>query len=125
MRPPKKHIRWMPVLMAITILCIAGFQLYWLKKAYEREARTLEIRTNMAFRETIFSLQAVKLNLDKEFYVGDQKKENGRSHVLPNQKMVRLVNVLRDKIRDSIRKEGGASKTVVFSESNMPDSTEF
>ncbi len=125
MRPPKKHIKWMPVLMAITILCIAGFQLYWLKKAYEREERTLEIRTNMAFRETIFSLQAVKLNLDKEFFEGDGKKGNGRSHVPPNQKMVRLVNVLRDKIRDSVRKEGGSTKTVVYSENNTPDTSEL
>lgn len=125
MRPPKKHIRWMPVLMAITILCIAGFQLYWLKKAYEREERTLEIRTNMAFRETIFSLQAVKLNLDKEFFEGDEKKGIGRVHVPPNQKMVRLVNVLRDKIRDSVQKERSINSPVVFSENNTLDTSEF
>ena len=30
-----KNIKWMPSLMAITILVIAGFQVYWLNKAYE------------------------------------------------------------------------------------------
>jgi two-component system phosphate regulon sensor histidine kinase PhoR len=59
-----KHIKWMPVLMTITILAIAGFQVYWLSKAYEREQRTLEMRTNMLFRETIRSVQSAKLKLD-------------------------------------------------------------
>ena len=57
----------MPLLMIGTILGIAGFQVYWLKKAYEREERTLDIRTNMAFRETIYSLQATKLKMDRMF----------------------------------------------------------
>ncbi|WP_082886532.1 sensor histidine kinase [Flavisolibacter tropicus] len=60
-----KHIKWMPVLMTLSILAIAAFQIYWLKKAYDREARTLEIRSNMAFRETVYSLQSSKLKLDK------------------------------------------------------------
>jgi two-component system, OmpR family, phosphate regulon sensor histidine kinase PhoR len=55
----------MPVLMVLTILGIAGFQYYWLKKAYLREQRTLEMRSNFTFRETVHSLQASKLKLDK------------------------------------------------------------
>jgi two-component system phosphate regulon sensor histidine kinase PhoR len=59
-----KQIKWLPVLMAITVAGIAAFQLYWLNKAYEREERTLEIRSNMTFRETVNSLQAARLKLD-------------------------------------------------------------
>jgi two-component system phosphate regulon sensor histidine kinase PhoR len=55
----------MPVLMVLTILGIAGFQYYWLKKAWLREQRTLEMRSNFTFRETVHSLQASKLKLDK------------------------------------------------------------
>jgi len=55
----------MPVLMTLSILAIAAFQIYWLKKAYDREARTLEVRSNLAFRETVYSLQSGKLKLDK------------------------------------------------------------
>ena len=65
MQPALKHIKWMPVLMTVSILAIAAFQIYWLKKAYEREERTLEIRSNMAFRETVYTLQSSKLKLDK------------------------------------------------------------
>jgi len=65
MQPALKHIKWMPVLMTVSILAIAAFQIYWLKKAYEREERTLEIRSNLAFRETVYSLQSSKLKLDK------------------------------------------------------------
>src|SRR6476646_7282358 len=60
-----KNIRWMPVLMLITIFAIAAFQFYWLQKAYDREKRTLEMRTNILFRETVRDLQAAKLKLDR------------------------------------------------------------
>jgi two-component system phosphate regulon sensor histidine kinase PhoR len=51
--------------MTVSILAIAAFQIYWLKKAYEREERTLEVRSNLAFRETVYSLQSSKLKLDR------------------------------------------------------------
>jgi two-component system phosphate regulon sensor histidine kinase PhoR len=103
-----KHIKWMPVLMALTILGIAAFQVYWLKQAYQREDRTLEVRSNMAFRETIFSLQAAKLKLDKiegdslvRFERGGGKELKMR--VRADEKMVRMINVLRDKVGDTNR----------------------
>ncbi|HVE61428.1 MAG TPA: hypothetical protein VNA26_06400, partial [Chitinophagaceae bacterium] len=65
MRRTFNHIKWMPVLMLLTVLGIVAFQVYWLQKAYEREERTLEMRTNMAFRESIRFLQVSKLKLDK------------------------------------------------------------
>src|SRR5687767_538015 len=59
-----KGIKWLPVLMAITITGIEAFQVYWLQKTYEREERTLERSSNMTFRETVHRLQAAKLKLD-------------------------------------------------------------
>jgi two-component system phosphate regulon sensor histidine kinase PhoR len=106
-----KNIKWLPVLMALTIIAIAAFQLYWLRKAYEREQRTLEMRTNFMFRETVFALQGAKLKLDK--LAGDsssptkvflQKELTGKKIKLrpsSNQKLANMVDILTKKVKDS------------------------
>lgn len=48
----------------LTILVLAAFQAYWLRKNYREENRLFRARTNILFRETIFRLQASKLKLD-------------------------------------------------------------
>jgi two-component system phosphate regulon sensor histidine kinase PhoR len=116
-----KHIRWMPILMAATILGIAGFQYYWLKKAYVREERTLEMRSNFTFRETVHALQASKLRLDKVLVDSGSSrliiKSGGdktpvRVRVGPTSKMVGIVDVLNERLKDSLRN----NRTIVFSE---------
>src|SRR6476620_6576287 len=62
---PLRNIKWLPVLMALSIMAIIAFQLYWLRKAYQREEIGLERQTNMLFRETVRGLQATKLKLDR------------------------------------------------------------
>jgi two-component system phosphate regulon sensor histidine kinase PhoR len=106
-----QNIKWLPVLMALSILAIAAFQFYWLQKAYEREERSLERQTNMAFMETVGALQASKLKLDR---VADTAK-GPRIFVEKNslgkpiriktldQKMVGIMNVMMQKIKDSTR----------------------
>jgi two-component system phosphate regulon sensor histidine kinase PhoR len=94
--------------MALTILIIVGFQVYWLKKSYEREERTLDMRTNMMFRETIRTLQASKLKLDgvnidsiggtKAFMRSKQPRERRGG---PNHKMISMIDVLMQKAGDS------------------------
>ncbi len=96
--------------MAITILAIGGFQLYWLRKAYEREERTLEMRTNMLFRETIRSIQSSKLKLDS--LSGDsaggsrvvfqrELAHKPRLRVLHREKMIGMVDVLMQRTVDT------------------------
>ena len=58
-----KKLRWLTALMGITLLVITGFQGYWLKNNYDREKRTMEIRANVNFQETVRHLQAVKFKL--------------------------------------------------------------
>jgi len=53
--------------MAIPIMIIAGFQLYWLRENYLKDKKNLELRSNVLFGETIRGLQAKKLKLDKFF----------------------------------------------------------
>src|SRR5215216_3781138 len=110
-----KNIKWLPVLMTLTIIAIAAFQIYWLNKAYEREQRTLEMRSNFLFRETVFSLQGSKLKLDRINV--DSSSTRGRLLVKENfskppvrikvsadQKVVNMVDVLVRKVRDSDQK---------------------
>ena len=105
-----KNIRWLPVIMAITIIGITVFQVYWLKNTYERERRTLEIRTNMMFRETIYKLQASKLRIDSLLFDSASNKTASNStrvdkdlhvRVIPRQKMIGLMNVLKEKAKSS------------------------
>ncbi|MDB5252217.1 MAG: histidine kinase [Flaviaesturariibacter sp.] len=118
----------MPILMAATILGIAGFQYYWLKKAYVREERTLEMRSNFTFRETVHSLQASKLKLDKVLVDSGSsrmiikaetgKKRPVRIQIGPSSKMIGVVDVLNERLKDSTL----ANRTIVFSERVQPDS---
>jgi len=132
----------MPLLMALTIAGIAGFQYYWLKKAYQRERRTLEMRSNITFRETVFLLQAARLRLDKlpvdssgkgGVFVSDSGSSRIiirsiddkplRMRVRDDARMMRMVQVLnerlaRQKKNDSLRGE----RTILLAETNVPDS---
>ena len=112
-----KNIKWMPSLMAITILVIAGFQVYWLNKAYEREERTLDMRTNMLFRETIRGIQASKLKLDSlandsasnaRIFIEQERGKRPRIKVLPREKMIGMVDVLMQ------RTHGAGKREIVF-----------
>src|SRR6186997_606480 len=104
-----KNFRWLPVIMAITIMGITVFQVYWLNNTYEREKRTLEIRSNMIFRETVYKLQASKLKLDSlvfatatdQRFANDELTDKRTIRFLPRQKMIGLMNVLKEKAKDS------------------------
>ena len=96
--------------MGLTILGIAGFQYYWLEKAFERERRNFEMRTGYLFRESIYNLQAEKLKLDR--LVSDTSNspkifiDRGRGTQLrmrqgPDDKMINMVDVLIQKAKRS------------------------
>ena len=113
----------MPVLMTLTILGITGFQLYWLKQAYEREERTLEIRTNMTFRETVHTLQAQKIKLDKiePDSIETLERRTGEPLLLKlrsDEKVAGMVDVIRQRIKDADRPQ----RRLVIKE-GTPDTT--
>ena len=97
--------------MAVTIVGITVFQVYWLHNTYEREKRTLEIRSNMMFRETVYKLQASKLRIDSlsidsltdKRFANDEMDKATR--FLPRQRMISLMNVLKEKAKDSANPE--------------------
>ncbi len=118
----------MPLLMTLTILCIAAFQVYWLKKAYDREERTLEIRSNMAFRESIRSLQVSKLKLDKmtdtqqisemRLHQIQRAERSVKVNLSPIRKIEGLVEALNEKMKDTLLTDN----TIIF-ERFAPDSS--
>jgi two-component system phosphate regulon sensor histidine kinase PhoR len=102
-----KTIKLLPVLMLLSILAIAAFQYYWLQKAYEREERTLDMRTNFMFRETVRAVQTSKLKLDR-FIDSARPQQLMFRHdkdkikiVTPEQKIEGMLDVVMNRVKDS------------------------
>src|SRR5687768_6232833 len=108
-------VRWLSILMGITILAITGFQFYWLRQNYTWEQAAMEMRTDMLFRQTIMKLQVLSLNLDtamwserfeakpgREGKVKIMIKEGGARdvdiHVGRGEGVVSTMNMIRDKL---------------------------
>lgn len=103
--------------MGITILAIAAFQFYWLTKAYEREERTLDMRTNFMFRETVRSLQTSKLKIDRLVDSGKapsiilRTNKSGELRIVtPDPKIEGAIDIVTNKMKDS------SGNTLVFSQ---------
>jgi len=105
----KRRIIPDPILMFITILVVTGFQVYWVKNNYDREKRTLQIKTNVAFQETVRHLQAIKLKLRdmdshtlKRVLIEDDLKPSGvKTKLLPQRQIITLMNAVRDRVKDT------------------------
>ena len=109
--------------MIITILVIAGFQVYWLYDIYAREKRTLAIKTNMAFRESVFELQAAKLKVNKLNNTTDKDSSSIHVFITDHEQTefqqdvdaVEMINVIGDKQRDILLKDTSDKKKFVVS----------
>jgi len=111
-----KHYEPFVFLMFATILVIVGFQVYWLKNNYDREKRSLQIKANVAFQETVRHLQAAKFKLKEPpgsdslhkskmrvIVDGDLRESDMDVKVMPKQEVVTMVSAMRDKLRDSLK----------------------
>ena len=102
-----KTIKLLPVLMLLSILAIAAFQYYWLQKAYEREERTLDMRTNFMFRETVRAVQTSKLKLDRFVDTSRTQQvivrhDRGKVKIVtPEQKIEGMLDVVMNRVKDS------------------------
>src|ERR1700730_4394859 len=93
-------------LIALTIGAIVAFQSFWLYKNYNEEKRLFTTHTNILFRESIFKLQASKLQLDT----------NVNFRVRDKSGVISITNELKGKIKGNARymhKEPGT--TMIFS----------
>jgi len=91
-------------LIVLTILVITVFQAYWLNNNYRDEKKLFTARTNVLFRETIFRLQASKLQLDTNINIRIQDRGG----------VIGISNVLRDDIQDSLPERVGGKHAVLF-----------
>jgi two-component system phosphate regulon sensor histidine kinase PhoR len=105
-----------PVLMLLSIILVVGFQVYWLKNNYDREKRSLEIKTNIDFQETVRHLQAVKLKIEDLSDIDSMPRTRVRIMVgqdiaspenmkmrpedTPPQEVITMVNAIRDKTKN-------------------------
>lgn len=115
-----------PILMMITILVIIGFQVYWLKDNYDREKKSLQIKTGVAFQETIEQLQAKKLKLpdvfmryaypgDNESVLIDETRSATRTTAQVNQPHVVIKTTKKlSHFRDSVKIDSPLKQQSVF-----------
>ncbi|MGB8194161.1 MAG: HAMP domain-containing sensor histidine kinase [Chitinophagaceae bacterium] len=88
----KNRLRISLILMLVSMILLAAFQAWWLRKSYREEKETLDIRTSALFRETIYGLQVSRLKLDSNFQLRMPSQSNA----------VGVVNTLRARMRDSL-----------------------
>ena len=115
-RDPKLslHSEWQLLLMAIPILIIAGFQVFWLRENYVKEKKNLEFRSSVVFKETVRKLQAKKLNLDKVFNdsTGKIRVEVMNGEAMsgfpghPEDEITNAINDVTIRVSDSLRNAG-------------------
>jgi len=109
-------------LMLLAIFAITGFQFFWLWQQYGREKKLLDTKSDMLFRESVFTLQAGKLKLE-----GPRKKDSSHPKIqitlksgnedgavfdtAMNKDVVNYVNIIREKVNDS----GKQKKSMIIS----------
>ena len=115
-----------PLLMVIAIICIVAFQSYWLRQNYAREEKTLLLKATAAFRETIMQLQVAKLKLDGLKWNGkdsgntnikiilNSDEEAVNAHYSPKEEVISTINVIRDKLKDSMPFKKGRNAGIVI-----------
>ena len=112
-----KKLRWLTGLMGITLIVITGFQAYWLKNNYDREKKTMEIKAQIQFQETVRRLQVIKFKLGMpgdslshskmRVFVTDEvpgEKELRLNFSPGKTEVITMVNSIRDKINDTLTK---------------------
>jgi len=99
-------------LMLLAILAITGFQIFWLGQQYGREKKLLITKSDMLFRESIFTLQAEKLKLEGprnkdtshpqiQITLKSNDRKEGIFDSEINKDVVNYVNIIREKVQDS------------------------
>lgn len=110
----RSRLRGSAILMTIAILGITGFQVYWLKNNYDREKQSLDIKTAVAFRQTVEETQATKLKLERitismdsadvrtTVNVAKPVVQRIRQRKTPRSQEITLMRLVQDKLRDSL-----------------------
>ncbi|GAB4093460.1 sensor histidine kinase [Flaviaesturariibacter terrae] len=123
--------RWMPMLMLLAIAGIAAFQFYWLREAFQREARSLSRGSNFIFRESVRQLQASKIRLDRfvpdtpgsKVIVRSFTNSTARIALQPDSNMAGVVQMLNERlVRERLNDTTRIGRALVLSEDQGPRS---
>jgi two-component system phosphate regulon sensor histidine kinase PhoR len=98
-----KNSRWLPVVMAVTIIGITAFHVFSVKESYEREKKNLENRSFWTFRETIRTLQWKQDSAAYALFVSTRNTSEKLPPDSPNisrQRFISMMNVVRDRNND-------------------------
>ncbi|MGZ8524737.1 MAG: sensor histidine kinase [Chitinophagaceae bacterium] len=127
-----RHPEALLIAMSITILLITGFQLYWLKDNYNRERKTVELRAQSLFRETVRNFQDSVLQLKLHLILKDssvpalkRKMVEGpyRTQAVAVPRTARVINMLGQKmLNDSLQKLHKGKRDVLIT---MNSTAEF
>jgi len=133
----KKKLIPDPALMILSIICITAFMFYWLKESYDREKRSLDIKTSASFEQTIKQLQVSKLKLNNtaggplpdlrlKRIFRDVSKEDSLFVSMPDKKgIVSTINIIQKKLKDSLKKNSNHVFISINETSNSKDSLKF
>lgn len=123
-------LKWLSVLMGVAITVITGFQIYWLTWNFQREQSSLAFKTRTAFQETILKLQVSKLKLDSVNWNGKtgnkdvkifMSDEGGPVRIRrnPKEEVVSTINVIGDRLKDSLRKTGKTKMVISLNKTSV------
>ncbi|MBI5858408.1 MAG: HAMP domain-containing histidine kinase [Sphingobacteriales bacterium] len=128
-RQEMNKLRFIRILMALTILGVAGFQIYWLKQSYDREKKSLAIKADDAFKKTIMQLQVKKLKLDGVQWSSDDNgefrvfvstgKDSGKLKPPPKGEVISTINLISNKLRDSAGQMSKGKMIISVKESSV------
>ncbi len=103
------RLRGLAILMGVVILVVTGFQVYWLRDNYKREATTVEARANGLFRETVRNMQdsLLQKRLSEVIVTGrgsfnfkrDKAAVSSRKSILQRNGAARFINVLSQTLK--------------------------
>lgn len=125
--------------MLLSIVGITVFMFFWLKESYQREEKALNIKTLASFEQTISKLQISKLKLGDAGFdsisrpgvhvrkiIRDFNTDESMMVSMPAKKgIVSTINVIRGKLKDSLRRDSGRVMITINETTIKKDSLKF
>lgn len=87
------------MLMVLTIVGVAGFQGYWIRKLYAEEWNTLRKETDIAFRDVMYDLQVQRFHKGKLLVKDMHQPRIGKDNLF----MINVLDSVKAVIKDSLQ----------------------
>jgi len=103
------------VLMVSTIILVAAFQFYWVKRLFNTEWQNLEKETDVVFREVVYKLQLKRFRNDTAFF---------KKKIPDNLFVFDVIDSVRETFVEPTTKQhtAGRQRQIIISVDKHPDS---